>query len=93
MPTRKVLLTEHDAALVEDLVASGRYQNASEVLCEGLLLLEKRESDDSLRLRALKNAVQVGLADSAAGRYTSFNSSEALTTHLKSLATKAVACA
>src|SRR5659263_617088 len=36
MPTRNVVLTEHQAALVEDLVASGRYQNASEVLRDGL---------------------------------------------------------
>jgi antitoxin ParD1/3/4 len=32
MPTRNVVLTDHQAALVEHLVASGRYQNASEVL-------------------------------------------------------------
>lgn len=93
MPTRNVVLTEHQAALVEDLVASGRYQNASEVLREGLRLVETRESEDALRLKALKTAVQVGLADSAAGRYTDFNSSESLTKHLKSLATKAIASA
>jgi antitoxin ParD1/3/4 len=62
-------------------------------LREGLRLIEKRESEDSLRLKALKAAVQVGLADSAAGRYTDFNSSESLTKHLKSLATKAIASA
>ena len=93
MPTRNVVLTEHQAALVENLVTGGRYQNASEVLREGLRLIEKRESEDSLRLKALKAAVQVGLADSAAGRYTDFNSSESLTKHLKSLATKAIASA
>lgn len=93
MPTRNVVLTEHQAALVEDLVAGGRYQNASEVLREGLRLIEIRESEDSLRLKALSAAVEVGLADSAAGRYTDFNSSESLTTHLKSLATKAIASA
>lgn len=93
MPTRNVVLTEHQATLVEGLVAGGRYQNASEVLREGLRLIEQRESEDSLRLQALKAAVQVGLADSAAGRYTDFNSSESLTAHLKSLATKAIASA
>lgn len=93
MPTRNVVLTEHQAALVENLVACGRYQNASEVLREGLRLIEKRESEDSLRLAALQNAAQAGLADSAAGRHTTFDSSESLTTHLKSLATKAIASA
>lgn len=93
MPTRNVVLTEHQAALVEDLVAGGRYQNASEVLREGLRLIEKRESEDSLRLKALQTAVQVGLADSVAGRYADFSSLESLTKHLKSLATKAIASA
>jgi antitoxin ParD1/3/4 len=40
MPTRSVVLTDHRAKLVERLVASGRYQNASEVLRDGLRLLE-----------------------------------------------------
>ena len=93
MPTRNVVLTEHQAALVEDLVAGGRYQNASEVLREGLRLIEKRESEDSLRLKALQTAVQAGLADSVAGRYTDFNSPALLRKHLKSLATKAIASA
>jgi antitoxin ParD1/3/4 len=93
MPTRNVVLTEHQATLIEDLVARGRYQNASEVLREGLRLVETRESENSLRLQALKAAMEAGLADSAAGRYTDFNSSESLTEHLKSLATKAIASA
>ena len=93
MPTRNVVLTEHQSALVENLVACGRYQNASEVLHEGFRLLENGESDHYRRSKALQNAVQVGLADSAAGRYISFNSSESLTTHLKSLAINAIASA
>ena len=35
MPTRNVVLTDQQAALVERLVATGRYQNASEVLRDG----------------------------------------------------------
>ena len=93
MPTRNVVLTEHQAALVENLVAGGRYQNASEVLREGLRLVETRETEDFLRLKALQAAVQVGVADSAAGHYTEFNCSESLTQHLKTLATKAIATA
>jgi Arc/MetJ-type ribon-helix-helix transcriptional regulator len=38
MPTRNVILSEHQQQLVESLVQSGRYQNASEVLREGLRL-------------------------------------------------------
>jgi antitoxin ParD1/3/4 len=42
MPTRNVGLTDHQTTLVEELVASGRYQNASEGLREGLRLVEQR---------------------------------------------------
>lgn len=36
MSTRNVVHTDHQAGLVKELVTSGRYQNASEVLREGL---------------------------------------------------------
>lgn len=85
MPTRNVVLTEHQAMLVEQLVSSGRYQNASEVLREGLRLVEKREAEDSLRLQALKNSVMAGFDDIQAGRFTTFESTAALKTHLNSL--------
>jgi Arc/MetJ-type ribon-helix-helix transcriptional regulator len=36
MPTHNVVLTAHQASLVKQLVTSGCYQNANEVLREGL---------------------------------------------------------
>ena len=36
MPTRNVVLTKRQEKLIETLVGSGRYQNASEVLRDGL---------------------------------------------------------
>jgi antitoxin ParD1/3/4 len=74
MPTRNVVLTEHQADLIEKLVDSGRYQNASEVLREGLRLVESREAEDRLRLAALRQAVQVGIDDLESGRYKQFDS-------------------
>jgi antitoxin ParD1/3/4 len=38
MPTRNVVLTKRQEELIETLVESGRYQNASEVLRDGLRL-------------------------------------------------------
>ncbi len=35
MPTRNAVLSDHQQELVETLVRSGRYQDASEVLREG----------------------------------------------------------
>lgn len=86
MPTRNVVLTEHQAKLVERLVASGRYQNASEVLRDGLRLIERQEADDAARLEALREAVHLGIADIEAGRFKSFDTPEALGAYLDQLA-------
>src|SRR5881397_14594 len=91
MPTRNVVLTDHQADLVERLVASGRYQNASEVLREGLRLIESREAEDKVRLKALRDAARIGIADIDAGRFRSFESSAALKRHLAGVADEAIA--
>ena len=91
MPTRNVVLTEHQAELVERLVASGRYQNASEVLREGLRLIESRDAAEKARLKALRDAARVGIADIEAGRFDSFDSEEALRRHLRERADRVVA--
>lgn len=91
MPTRNVVLTNHQASFVEAMVSSGRYQNASEVLREGLRLVEQREAEDAARLDALRFAVRVGSDDFTAGRFAIFESSEALRAHLKTAAFKAIA--
>ncbi len=46
MPTRNINLTDHLDQFVEDRVTSGRYGNASEIVREGLRLLEQREQED-----------------------------------------------
>ncbi len=91
MPTRNVVLTDHQASLVEQLVASGRYQNASEVLRDGLRMVERRETEDASRLAALRIAVQAGIDDIEAGRFTAHDSPAALKSHLKRLSAKASA--
>lgn len=69
MATRNVVLTDHLEKVVTDLVVSGRYQNASEVLREGLRLLEKREAEEAAKLEALKSATSLGLMDLESGRF------------------------
>jgi len=85
MPTRNVVLTEYQAELVERLVSSGRYQNASEVLREGLRLVEHQEAEAKARLKALREAARVGIADIEAGRYRTFDSPSELRQHLAKL--------
>lgn len=53
-------------AVVAQLVASGRYNSKSEVLREGVRLVQEREA----RLAALDAALARGLADADAGRVT-----------------------
>jgi antitoxin ParD1/3/4 len=89
MPTRNVVLTDYQADLVERLVASGRYQNASEVLRDGLRLIESREAEDKARLKALREAARIGIADIEEGRFRSFTSADAIRSHLNVIATEA----
>ena len=70
MPTRNVVLSEHQHEFVDILVQSGSYQNASEVLHEGLRRIERRERLEASKLKALQEAARTGWADVAAGRHT-----------------------
>jgi antitoxin ParD1/3/4 len=90
MPTRNVVLTNHQASFVEQLVSSGRYQNASEVLREGLRLVEQREAEDASRLEALRSAVKVGIDDIDVGRFKTFDTAASLRSHLKSITADAI---
>ena len=91
MPTRNVVLTVQQTELVERLVASGRYQNASEVLRDGLRLVENREAEEKARRKALREAARTGIADIDAGRFRSFDSPAVLKRHLASILTRTIA--
>ena len=91
MPTRNVVLTEHQADLVTRLVTSGRYQNASEVMRAGLRLVERQEAEEEVRLKAMREAADAGIADIAAGRFRTFDSVAMLEEHLSALSDRAIA--
>jgi len=50
MPTRNVNLTEHFDRFIEAGIASGRFSSPSEVVRDGLLLLEQREREDQAKI-------------------------------------------
>jgi len=52
---------EHFEAFIQELIASGRYTSASEIMRDGLRLMEEREQLREIKLKALREAIQEGL--------------------------------
>lgn len=74
MATRNVVLTDAQSSLVDSLVETGRYQNASEALRAGLRLLEREENE----IRALCNKLSIGLAQARAGDFAEGSGEDAI---------------
>ena len=62
-----IALSEQHRRLIDDLVASGRYQGVSEVVREGLRLLEDREAQHARALAEIERVVQEGIDSGPAG--------------------------
>lgn len=90
MPTRNVVLTERQEELLETLIKSGRYQNASEVLRDGLRLLEQREAEDAGKLEILRAAAHAGVEALDRGEFKEFGTIEELQTYLTDLSEKVI---
>ena len=90
MPTLKLDLTEHQEEWIGNLVASGRYRDAGEVLRAGIRLLERQAAEDETRLQTLREAADVGIADIEEGRFRTFDTKESLRKHLSQLAENAI---
>jgi len=74
MVTRNVVLTDTQSALIDHLVASGRYQNASEALRAGLRLLEREEAE----FQDLRRRLTVGLEQARRGDLADGSGEEAI---------------
>jgi antitoxin ParD1/3/4 len=66
MPTRNVNLTPELDAFITAKVASGRYENASEVVRAALRELEREENEYNAKMAALTQALEEGLASGVA---------------------------
>jgi antitoxin ParD1/3/4 len=60
---RKIDLTNHFAEFVDSGVRSGRFSDASEVVREGLRLLEQHERSEEAKLEWLRKAAEVGFGE------------------------------
>ena len=78
MPTRNVVLTDQQSQLVDEFVREGRYQNASEVLREGLRLLADRRARQDAELDDIRSGVLRGLDQSDAGDFAVGTGEEAV---------------
>ncbi len=66
--TKNISLTPYFERLVDKRVASGRYGSASEVVREGLRLLEERDRTREAAFKKVKRKVAVGLAQARGGK-------------------------
>jgi len=85
-----VVLTARQEELLETLVKSGRYQNASEVLRDGLRLVEQREAEDATKLKALRSAARLGVGALERGEFKEFEDMDELQTYLNDLSEKVI---
>lgn len=89
MATRNIVLTDHQSQIVDHLVASGRYQNASEVLRAGLRMVEEAESRYVAKMNDLRAAIDAGQKDLGTGRTRTFTGDK-FATYLSERAEQAI---
>ena len=93
MPIQKVTLTPEMDRFVKDEIASGRFDNASEVHKAALTGLARSRQRRLMKVERLKTEIQKGLDDSAAGRVIRVNSRSELRALVRSFAPRRQATA
>jgi antitoxin ParD1/3/4 len=86
MPTRNINLTDRLDRFVDTEVGSGRYGNASEVVREGLRLLETRKREEQAKLKWLRSAIDEASDELDRGDGLTFHSVNELERHIDRLA-------
>lgn len=76
MPTQNIELREEQASFIRTMLASGRFQDESEVIRAALELLEHEEAEYRENLEELRAEVKKGLDAIKEGRYIELNSRE-----------------
>ena len=68
MATMNVSLTEEFVTFIEGEVASGEYASASEVVRDGLRLLQRERAAHSEKIQILRREVGIGVEQARSGR-------------------------
>jgi antitoxin ParD1/3/4 len=89
MATKNISLTEHYSELVDSLVSSGKYKNASEVVREGLRLLEQRTTEDERRIELLQQLATEGFRQLDQGEGVRLKTSNQVSAHISKLGRQA----
>jgi antitoxin ParD1/3/4 len=90
MPT-SVALTPHFESLTRRLVSSGKYNNVSEVVRDGLRLLESREQEEEAKLNAMREAAKIGFTDIQRGNFVSLNNQQDIENFVRQAGLRAAA--
>ena len=85
MPTRNVNLTDHFDGFIGDRISVGRFSNASEVVREGLRLLEQREHEDEAKIQWLRGAAKEGFDELDRGEGVEFESMDDLAAYVRQI--------
>ena len=85
MPTRNISLSDQFDGFIAASIEEGRYGNASEVVREGLRLLQQREAEDKAKIEWLRSAVQEGVDSMERGEFVTLHSSEEISSHLRGM--------
>jgi antitoxin ParD1/3/4 len=91
MPTRNVVLSEQQEALISDLIQSGEFLDAGEVVREGIRLVAASRLSDKAKEEEMRKAIRVGLDELNEGRFTSLSGPDELAAHLRVLGERAAA--
>ncbi|MGA2568902.1 MAG: type II toxin-antitoxin system ParD family antitoxin [Terracidiphilus sp.] len=89
MPTLNIELNDDDQALIANLIESGQFHSAGEVVLEGLRLLEADRKPDSSREEGMRNAIRSGLDDLSQGRSVALNDPDEIASHIRALGERA----
>ncbi len=79
-------VTDEQAETLRSMVQSGLYPDIASFIDEAIQASFEREMEYHARRQSLRDAIAVGEADIAAGRYTEFRSREEIADHFRNRA-------